>query len=244
MNLNTGQEVKVTNDWNRDIREIGADFAPDDKQITYASTEGGSYCIWRIPSVSSVGIQLTYTEKVIRDIHPAWSPAPEREQIVFFSNRSGNWDIWSYSLKNSTEPSPPSPVIAWPESNELYPDWHPNGDKISFCTNRTGSSDIWTVNYNGQDSKALITSPDEESWSVWSPCGKRLYYVSDKGGQNNIYMYQVDRDTIFQITYYDTPDKGLPESLLFTKFDVSNDKIILPIESRESSLYLLEFQSQ
>jgi Tol biopolymer transport system component len=100
------------------------------------------------------------------------------------------------------------------------------------------------VNHDSSDPKALITSPDEESWSAWSPCGKKLYFASDKDGLNNIYMYQVQNDTIFQITHYNQPDRGLPESLLFTKFDVSNNKLILPVETRESSLYLLEFQPQ
>jgi serine/threonine protein kinase len=238
MNLFTGEENKVTKSWDRNIREIGANFAPDCRQISYASTEGGSYCIWRIPSVNSVGIKLTFTQEVTRDIHPSWSPVDER--IVFFSNRSGNWGIWSYSLKNS---SGPNQLIDWPESNELYPDWHPSGEKISFCTNKSGSNDIWIMNHDGGNPKALITSPDEESWSAWSPSGDRLYFVSYKGGLNNIFMYEVQSGDISQITDFKRPDRGLPEALLLTKFDVSNDKLILPVESRESSIYLLEFQS-
>ena len=72
------------------------------------------------------------------DHQPEWSP--NDSLIVFISDRSGNWDIW-------TIPSDGGNVtqLTTNPGNDMYPCWSPDGTKIAFTSDRSGNRDIWII---------------------------------------------------------------------------------------------------
>jgi serine/threonine protein kinase len=233
-NLDERQEKKVTREWDQRTREIGGSFSPDGRQMCYSSTVGGSYEIWRLPSLGSVALKLTKTQDTIRDSMTTWSP--DGETIAFYSNRKGNWDIWSVEANGRGQPRQ---LTSW-ESNENYPSWSPDGRYLAFRTDKEGNGDIWIMDADGRNQKPCITHSAEEGWSAWSPDGRWFYFVSNRSGVFNVWVKPAAGGEARQVTAYKGLSAGLPDFVLFTKFAVSSSHLIVPLETRRGNIYILE----
>lgn len=231
--LNERRGKKVTEELSRSVREIGGSFSPDGKHISYASTLGGSYQIWRIP-IGNVGVQLTETVDPRIDSHTAWSP--DGKTIAFYSNRSGNWDIWTVQAIGGIKPKR---LTNW-ESNELYQNWSPDGRYLSFMTDKDGNSNIWLMDSDGGNPHIYIDHPAQDGWSAWSPNGRWFYFASNRSGVFNIWVKSIEGGEVRQVTSYKGLDFGLPEIDLYTRFAVSDSILIVPLEARKADIYLLE----
>ena len=234
LRINDGIEKKVTRDWARSTREVHSSFSPDGVQIAYSTTSRGSYEIWRIPSLDSVGLPVTETEHPSRDSCAAWSPTGD--SIAIYSNRAGNWDIWSVRVNGDAAPQQ---LTDWP-SNENYPSWSPDGSTVAFRTDRNGNADIWLVDADGANPRQYITHPAEEGWAAWSPDGKWFYFTSDRSGLFNVWMIPVGGGEVRQVTDFKGLARGLPEAALYTKFAVASTLLIVPLETRKGEIFILE----
>ncbi len=227
-------ETKVTNEWERTTREIGASFSPDGQKLTYASTLDGAYELWQIPCEGCVPSKLTNTVNGARDALTSWSPTDDR--IAFYSNRGGSWDIWIIEGSNGREPQ----RLTTADGNELYPVWSNDGQELAFTTNQAGNLDIWLVEADGSDPRPFIVHPSDEVWGVWSPDSNRFYFVSDRTGSFNVWVYDAGAGSTSQVTFYEGLSRGMPETELFTKIAVSPSLLILPVETRRGDIWILE----
>lgn len=230
-NISSVVEKKVTPEWKTDVREIGASFSNNGDGLYYSSTHLGSYELWHIPKLGGAALPLTNTNNPTRDVHTV---VASDGSVIFFSNRLSNWDIWTYRLNRELVP-----LTNW-ESNELYPSCSPISKKIAFATNKSGQPDIWMMNIDGSNPQPYITTQAEEGWSAWSPDESRFYFVSDSSGTFNIWMKIQNSDKLHQVTSYKDLSFGLPESILFTKFAVTSEALILPLEKRDGDIHILE----
>ena len=227
-------ETKVTNEWERTTREIGASFSPDGQMLTYASTLDGAYELWQIPCEGCVPSKLTNSTNGARDALTSWSSVGDR--IAFYSNRAGNWDIWMIEGSNGREPQ----RLTHADGNELYPIWSNDGQELAFTTNQAGNLDIWLMGVDGAEPRPFIEHPSDEVWGVWSPDGKLFYFVSDRTGSFNIWVHDKIAGSDTQVTFYEGLSRGMPETELFTKIDVSPTLLILPVETRRGDIWILE----
>jgi Tol biopolymer transport system component len=234
LNLEEDEERKATREWGRKVREVGGSFSPDSEQICYSSTIRGSYELWRLPSLRSVAVRLTSTEYPIRDTLTAWSP--KGDTIAFYSNREGNWDVWSIQTDGRSQPKQ---LTRW-KSSELYPSWSPDGRQIAFKTDKEGNADIWIMDADGGNPRPYIVHPAEEGWSSWSPDSRWFYFISNRSGVFNVWVKSTRTSEVRQVTDYSGQSLGLPDSALFTKFAVTPSHIIFPLESRKGNLFILE----
>ena len=233
--LESRDERKVTREWGQKVREVGGTFSPDGNQMCYSSTPGGSYQLWRLPSLGSVAMQLTRTQSPHSDALPAWSPSGKA--LVFYSNRSGNWDIWSVHTGRRGEPKQ---LTDW-ESNENYPSWSSDGKHITFRTDKEGNGDIWIMDADGRNQESFITGPSEEGWSAWSPDGRWFYFVSNRNeGVFNVLRMPAGGGQALQMTTFKGVSSGMPDFVLFTKFAVSSSHLVVPLETRKGNIYILE----
>lgn len=234
MDLETRDEQKVTRDSAQQVREVFGTFAPDGRQISFSTTRSGTYEIWRVPTVKSVGLQVTTTQHPYRDVGPFWSP--KGDAIASYSNRSINWDIWTVKAAGQDTPHQ---LTHW-DSNELYPTWSPDGQRIAFRTDREGSADLWIMDSDGNNPQPYVVHPSEEAWSAWSSDGRWFYYTSDRSGVFNVWVMPSEGGESRQVTHNLGQAQGLPEDALFTKFAVSSSQLIVPVETRRADIYLLE----
>lgn len=69
------------------------------------------------------------------------SYSPDGTQVLFESNRSGNWDIFVMNADGTMIRR-----ITRDSLEDRRPCWHPNGDEILFESNRSGKFQLYTAN--------------------------------------------------------------------------------------------------
>ena len=71
-----------------------------------------------------------------------------------------------------------------------------------------GDSDIWLVSARGGEPRRLTTSPAADNSPRWSPDGKRLAFVSGRGGTPQIWMLNLDGGEATPLTKLSTGAAG------------------------------------
>ena len=105
---------------------------------------------------------------------PASRPAPKRlGLIVFSSNRSGVWRIWTVkddgsAMRQLTKGSG--------DHHDVDPSFSPDGKAVLFTSTRGGKGCVWQMRVDGSHAKRICDGDQAE----WSPDGRRI--VLRRGG--------------------------------------------------------------
>ena len=128
--------------------------------------------------------------------------------FAFASDRAGNGDIFALDhngqLKNLTN----SPEADW------QPVWSPDGQMLAFTSHRTGDSDIWLLKVTGSaESSQAQAAPrnltNHPAWDYspsWSPSGQSIVFVSERDGDPEIFVQNIEGDTAIQLTFNEEMD--------------------------------------
>jgi len=93
--------------------------------------------------------------------------------IVFSSDRSGDWRIWTIGADGSGLRQ----VTKCEEGeNDVDPAWSPDGKMILFTSTRGGKPGIWRSSAAGGDPERICDGDQAE----WSPDGKRIVFRRDE----------------------------------------------------------------
>ncbi|MFC1559458.1 TolB family protein, partial [Gemmatimonadota bacterium] len=231
--LGSNDEVKVTQDWGKTTREINACFSLDGR-LSYVSSQGGAYEIYRMLTWGGASSQVTDVEHPVRDATAVLSP--DGQTYLTYSNRAGNWDIWAIPVNN---PENAVQLTTW-GSDEMYPCWSPDGNSVAFTSNRNGNADIWTCNSDGSNKQEYVVGPSIEGWSAWSADGSNFFFTSDRSGVFNIWVMSPEEDVPQRLTNYSGFAEGMPEDVLYTKFAITSTSLIFPREVRRGDIWILE----
>ena len=78
------------------------------------------------------------------------------------------------------------------------PSVSPDGKRIAFVLRSTdleanrGRTDLWLVNSDGSGLRQLTHSPEGEAQPVWAPDGQSLFFLSPRGGSNQVFRLPLD----------------------------------------------------
>lgn len=145
--------------------------------------------------------------------NPTWSP--NGKAIAFSAQVGGFTDLFTYDLEGGRLQRLTDDAYA-----DLEPAWSPDGAAIAFVTDRFGTSldQLSYANYrlalvNVQTGKvtALPTlgSDAKHINPQWSPDGRSLYFLSDRGGITNVYRLALRDGTVAQVTNLFTGVSGI-----------------------------------
>jgi len=163
-------------------------FSPDGNLIAFRSSrdEGGLFVMGRTGEA---------VRRLTREgFNPAWSP--DGRQIAYTTsptelkpqNTEGLSELWVVDVDGG-EPRRLS------DRNTSLPSWSPNGRRIAFGVRQAGEDsrlDIWTLPVGDGDAEP-VTEDGYIDWNpVWSPDGRYLYFVSNRGGSTNIWRVAID----------------------------------------------------
>ncbi len=172
-------------------------YSPDGKRLAFMSTRSGNSDIYVLDLATSQITRITYDDA--SEHLDAWS---HDGKYLYFSSSSqdisGNNDI----LRVSAEGGTPMPVTADRYASEYWAAPTPDGSTLAFTAKgmpanqwwRHGhahidQSEIWTVRTGAKPVYEKISAGEsKELWPMWSPDARRLYFVSDRDGSENLYV--------------------------------------------------------
>lgn len=125
---------------------------------------------------------------------------PPADEIVFQSNRDGDYDLYIVAL-NGGDARPLTINFA----NDQYPRVSPDGRRIAFQSDRDGNEEIYVMNRDGSGQTRLTTDPANDRLPAWSPDGTQLVFTSQRSGTADLFIINADGSGLRQVT--DTPQR-------------------------------------
>ncbi|HSI36675.1 MAG TPA: DPP IV N-terminal domain-containing protein [Tepidisphaeraceae bacterium] len=178
-------------------------FAPDGKRLAYCSIGGrsGQWEIWVVDLTTRERRMVGY------GLFPAWGPEKTRDRIAFqrARQRGSRWfSLWTLDLVDG-EARRVTEVAASSNAAIVSPSWSPDGRRLAFSTivepalaaggtkvkAARGQQDVWVVDADGGNRRRLTDGSGANLSPFWSADG-RVYFVSDRGGQENVWSVRIE----------------------------------------------------
>ena len=199
MPITGGKAIQITNSAADDLHPS---WSPDGSQLVFCrlGEVSGQWELW-LTDVGNSGV----AKFIGNGLFPEWCPAAGTgpggsDRIAFQKSRERGdraFGIWTISYKdgqagNMTEVAS-SPIAAC-----INPAWSPDGQWLAFATvpnpstwahstsSRPPSADLWMADLNGNTRISLTSGQAVNLMPAWGP-GNRLFFVSDRGGNDNIW---------------------------------------------------------
>nr|MBA2735375.1 PD40 domain-containing protein [Pyrinomonadaceae bacterium] len=136
-----------------------------------------------------------------RDVNPAWSP--DGKQIVFSSNRDGNYGVYQLYVMNPDDGN--QRRIYSSKGMSLTPVWSPDGKQIIFTNDKEdggiGNFEIFGIELETAESEKRLTfRRRSDSQPVFSPDGKHIAFISETDGNAEIYLMNRDGAGLLRVT--------------------------------------------
>lgn len=160
-------------------------WSPDGTTLVYCAERNGEYDIYSIPAIG--GMETRLTDAIGLDDGPEYSP--DGNHIWFNSVRSGLMQLWRMKADGSEQTQ-----MTFDESNSWFAHLSPDGNTVAYITYKKGdvapgdhpankNVEIRLMPSAGGEYKTLVSlfgGQGTLNVNSWSPCGKRLAFVSYK----------------------------------------------------------------
>jgi Tol biopolymer transport system component/DNA-binding winged helix-turn-helix (wHTH) protein len=171
--------------------DLGPSFSADGNSILLQNklASNTEICV-----VKADGTGLTnLSNNAARDISPAFSP--DGKQIVFASNRDGNFELFQLYLMNADGSN--QHRIYYSSGISSSPVWSPDGRELLFANDkedgRRGNFEIFALEPETTTAERRLTyRPRYDVSPVYSPDGKKIAFVSEADGNSEIYLMNAD----------------------------------------------------
>lgn len=118
--------------------------------------------------------------------------SPDGTKIAYLSKVSGNYDIWVMNPDGSENRQITDSAI-----DEGAPSWSPEGDILVYSL----EGNLWTVNLSNRIPAILRNDTFENAHPVFSPDGTKIAFASDRSGNSDIWVMNLNELGIQQITF-------------------------------------------
>lgn len=167
----------------------GAAWSPDGTQIAYMVLENANIDVCIAQADGSAARCMG--QAGMSNANPTWSA--DGSQIIFTSNRDGDWEIFSTS---ATELGTGTQL-----TNNEYNDLRPRvsaDNKIVYDASPRGQYDIYTMNIDGSAQTQLTTDSTDDTSAEW--LGDKIIFSSLRSLDGDIYMIDADGSNVTRLT--------------------------------------------
>ena len=129
-----------------------------------------------------------------------WVPTPvlpsAPDEIVFQSNRDGDYEIYIMNIDGSNQRQ-----LTFNNSDDQFPRVSPNGRQIVFESNRDGNPEIYIMNRDGSNQQRLTYDSANDRLPAWSPNGRQIVFHSSRDdSESEIYIMNLNGTGLQLIT--------------------------------------------
>jgi eukaryotic-like serine/threonine-protein kinase len=181
-------------------------FSPDGRTLAFVRQTA----LWRgeiyVQNVNSTEAKrLTFDNTAIWGL--AWTP--DGRDIVFSSQRSGFTTLWKIPTSGGE-----IEAVAGVGGNAFLPAISANGNLLAYV-NQESNANIWGMQLTGSGRpegppKKVISGTGQQTDSEISPDGKRIVFTSDRSGDPEIWVANIDGSNPLQLTSMRAPLTGSP----------------------------------
>ena len=200
--------------------ESAGTWRPDGTQFAFVIFAGGNNEISVLDVASRRVARRLAVEGIgaIRDL----SFSPDGGRIVFSGARGGVTDLYVIDVASGTVRQMTNDRFA-----DLQPAWSPDGRTIAFVTDRGPGTDFDRLVYastrlalmdaeTGETEPLSLFAGAKHINPAWSPDGRSLYFISDRGGYNDVFRLEVGRRqegdaALYQVTRLATGVSGIAD---------------------------------
>ena len=226
---------------NYDFLESSGTWSPKSKKIAFVAFAKGR---------NILVIKDAKTGKTLDEIkpaglnsftNPAWSP--DGKYIVLTALVDGQTDLYAYFLKNGKVERLTNDIYS-----EIHSDFSVDGRKLVFSTDELSmkngrSHGKWTFNIAVLDiatkKKANIPFfPGANNLNPVFDKNNNIYFLSDRDGFRNMYMYDMGKGKVFQKTDFVVGISGITEYSPAISLSKKTDRILYTLyNNKEYSIY-------
>jgi len=189
--------------YNSGLNSVSLTLNPESADSTYLlyvdepDTANFNGNIWRMRPDGSEKTQLTFNTL---DFEPDFSH--DGSKIVFYSLRSGNYDIWIMDSDGTNMAN-----ISNHDSSDAYPHWSPYSKHIIFWSNRDEAfGEIYRMTASGDSVERITTNDIQDVRPRYSPDGNYFVTLSRvPGGERNTFVYTNNGQSYTEIGVFGMP---------------------------------------
>jgi Tol biopolymer transport system component/C-terminal processing protease CtpA/Prc len=175
-------------------------YSPDGRRLAFTSSRTGNGDIYVLTFDTGDLRRVTFDDAF--EILDGWS---RDGRWLYFSSASRDISGMNDIFRVASEGGTPMQVSADRYTNEFFSSVSPDNSSIAFTARGTSSGQWWRKGHShldeaeiwvlrGVDNAATpasyerITEPGaKEMWPMWGADGRTIYYVSDRGGAQNVW---------------------------------------------------------
>ncbi|WP_420456629.1 peptidase S9 [Rubrivirga sp.] len=195
--------------------ESAGTWNPDGTQFAYVVFAGGDNEIALLDVDRRDVVRRLTVEGIGAIKDPSWSP--DGTQIAFAGVRGGITDLYTVTLATGEVRQLTNDRYA-----DLQPAWSPDGTQIAFSTDRGAGTDFVRLTFSpmqlalydvaaGTVETLDVFSDVKHINPAWAPDGRSVYFISDRGGFNDVYRLDVETGEAFQVTNLATGVAGIAD---------------------------------
>ena len=203
--------------------EMFPKFSPDGKRIAFTGQYDGNTEVYIIPAEGGIPKRITYTATLGRDdVSDRMGPNNivmdwKDNETVIFRSRWIEFNDWKGQLFEVNANG--GPVVQLPLPRGGFASFSEDGTKMAynriFREFRTWkryrggqADDVWIYDFKNKSTVNITNNPAQDIFPMWS--GNKIYFISDRTGRLNLYVYDLNSKETKQITRFTEYDVKFP----------------------------------